>query len=499
MPPVTQLHDLTALEQAAAVRAGEVRPTELVEHYLARIAAHDAGLGAFVTVTAERALRAAAGAERAAAPRRRPAPAARRADRDQGPEQHRRRPDHVRLAGDGRLRAPVDDAVVEQLAAAGTISLGKTNTPEFGFPCYTENALAGPARCAVGPRPASAGGSSGGAAVAVAAGLRAVRAGQRRRRLDPHPGEHLRAGRHQADPRPGQQRAPRRGRHRVRPQRSDRPHRRATRPRCSTRWPGRCPATRLGAPAAGRRDLPRVRRPAARHGCGSAASSSRPSPASASSPRWRRRSTTPRRCSQDLGHDVEDVPPGLVGPEVLPVLRARVGAVGHHAAGAARAGRRPAPADPRAAGARPGDVGAGGDGGAGRAAAVRPPLRPGDGRLRRPAGAGLHDDAPAAGLVRATATAPRTSSGRSATPRSPRSTTSPASRRSACRCTGRRTDLPVGTMLVGPPGRRGDADRAVRRSSRTPGRGRTATRPGGTTGHAATRGGRRCERNRWSR
>ena len=34
-----------------------------------------------------------------------------------------------------------------KLAAAGTISVGKTNTPEFGFPCYTDNDLAGPARC----------------------------------------------------------------------------------------------------------------------------------------------------------------------------------------------------------------------------------------------------------------------------------------------------------------------------------------------------------------
>jgi amidase len=64
----------------------------------------------------------------------------------------------------------VDDAVVTKLAAAGTISLGKTNTPEFGFPCYTDNDLVGPARC---PWDLTrlAGGSSGGAAVAVAAGL----------------------------------------------------------------------------------------------------------------------------------------------------------------------------------------------------------------------------------------------------------------------------------------------------------------------------------------
>src|SRR4051812_1190034 len=62
-PSVTQLHDLTALEQAAAVRTGEVSPTELVEHSLARIEALDAGLGAFITVTPGRALDAAAGAE----------------------------------------------------------------------------------------------------------------------------------------------------------------------------------------------------------------------------------------------------------------------------------------------------------------------------------------------------------------------------------------------------------------------------------------------------
>ena len=61
----TQLHDLTALEQAAAVRAGEVSPTELVQHCLTRIEALDAELGAFLTVPPERALAAAAVADRA--------------------------------------------------------------------------------------------------------------------------------------------------------------------------------------------------------------------------------------------------------------------------------------------------------------------------------------------------------------------------------------------------------------------------------------------------
>ena len=51
---MAELHDLTALEQGAAIAAGEVSSAELVEHYLARIAEKD-DVGAFVTVTAEQA------------------------------------------------------------------------------------------------------------------------------------------------------------------------------------------------------------------------------------------------------------------------------------------------------------------------------------------------------------------------------------------------------------------------------------------------------------
>src|SRR3954453_291208 len=173
-PSVTQLHDLTALQQAAAVRAGEVSPTELVEHSLARIEALDAKLGAFITVTPERALEAAGRAESLV----------------------RRGGDHAGelppllgvptaikdLNNTAGIRTTfgstvmtdfvpdADDAVVVKLAAAGTISLGKTNTPEFGFPCYTDNGLVGPARCPWDPS-RLAGGSSGGAAVAVASGM----------------------------------------------------------------------------------------------------------------------------------------------------------------------------------------------------------------------------------------------------------------------------------------------------------------------------------------
>ena len=88
---VSELHDLTALEQGDAVRRGEVSPRELVDHYLGR--ADD--VGAFVTRTPELAR------ERADAllPRaRRRGPAVRRTDRDQGPQPDRRRPHDVRLA-----------------------------------------------------------------------------------------------------------------------------------------------------------------------------------------------------------------------------------------------------------------------------------------------------------------------------------------------------------------------------------------------------------------
>ncbi|MFD2093228.1 amidase [Blastococcus deserti] len=167
---MTRLHDLTALEQAAAVRAREVSPTELVEHSLARIDALDAGLGAFLTVTPERALAAAAGAEELlrAGGELPPLLGVPTAIKDLNNTAGVRTTFGSRVMAD--FVPQVDDAVVTKLAAAGTISLGKTNTPEFGYPCYTDNDLAGPARC---PWDTSrlAGGSSGGAAVAVAAGM----------------------------------------------------------------------------------------------------------------------------------------------------------------------------------------------------------------------------------------------------------------------------------------------------------------------------------------
>jgi amidase len=139
---VADLHELTALEQAAVVRRREVSPSELVEHHLGRVEERSTQLGAFVTVTADRAMDAARAADLLVT----------RADPGELPPLlgvPTAIKDLTMTAGIrttfgsaiyARYIPPVDDDVVGFLAAAGTISLGKTSTPEFGLCCYTEPA-----------------------------------------------------------------------------------------------------------------------------------------------------------------------------------------------------------------------------------------------------------------------------------------------------------------------------------------------------------------------
>jgi amidase len=168
---VFELHHLSAQEQWDWLQRGEITPTELTEHYLARIerldGGSDGGLGAFVTVTADAALERAR-IQTAEGPGPAPLWGLPFADKDL-----------VDRAGvptgyGSRLTRgyvpEVSDELVQVLDDAGGISLGKTNAPEFGLPSYTESLVAPPAR---DPYDVSlgAGGSSGGAAVAVAAGM----------------------------------------------------------------------------------------------------------------------------------------------------------------------------------------------------------------------------------------------------------------------------------------------------------------------------------------
>lgn len=162
-----ELHHLTAQEQWDWLQRGEVTPLELTTHYLERIARLDGELGAFITVTADAALERAREVE-TAVPRSAPLWGLPFADKDLVQRKGVRTTFGSRLTAD--FVPEVSDELVTVLDAAGGVSLGKTNTPEFGLPSYTENLVAPPARnpydLALG-----AGGSSGGAAVAVAAGL----------------------------------------------------------------------------------------------------------------------------------------------------------------------------------------------------------------------------------------------------------------------------------------------------------------------------------------
>ncbi|MGN6794598.1 MAG: amidase family protein, partial [Streptosporangiaceae bacterium] len=166
---MTELHDLTALEQAAAIRAGEVSPVELTEHYLDRIDRLDARLGAFMTVTADGGMKAAKAAEDLVRTSRRdhvilpPLTGVPTAIKDLTPTAGVRTTYGSRAFGSHVPDA--DGHVVAALRGAGTICLGKTNTPEFGLGPYTDNDLAGPARTPW-DLTRSAGGSSGGAGAA---------------------------------------------------------------------------------------------------------------------------------------------------------------------------------------------------------------------------------------------------------------------------------------------------------------------------------------------
>ncbi len=159
--------DLTAKNLARAIAKGELSSHDAVEAHLARIPEQDSRLAAFVTVDAEGARRAADICDAAAAP--------------VGPLHGvpvgiKDLTDTAGLAttyGSVLFRDHVpteDDLVVARLRRAGAIILGKTNTPEFGFGALCTNKLCGPTRNPFDPALTS-GGSSGGSAVAVAAGM----------------------------------------------------------------------------------------------------------------------------------------------------------------------------------------------------------------------------------------------------------------------------------------------------------------------------------------
>jgi amidase len=156
----------SAVEQARLVRSGDVSSVELVELYLERIERLDPELNAFVTVCADEALAVATATDSTPgdAPFRGVPIAVKDLTATAG----------IRTTYSSRAYADhvpdFDTAVVRRLRDAGFVIVGKSNAPEFGTVAFTESELNGATRNPWN-RQLTPGGSSGGAAAALAAGL----------------------------------------------------------------------------------------------------------------------------------------------------------------------------------------------------------------------------------------------------------------------------------------------------------------------------------------
>src|ERR671937_140107 len=159
---------LSALDQARLVRERALSAVELVEEYLGRIEQLDPQLNAYVTVCGDDALAAAQ------APVDGPFSGVPTPIKDLVDTAGIRTTYSCKAFADN---VPAEDAeLARRIRAAGFIVLGKSNTPEFGTTAITESDLNGICR---NPWDASRtpGGSSGGAAAAVAAGLAPIAQG----------------------------------------------------------------------------------------------------------------------------------------------------------------------------------------------------------------------------------------------------------------------------------------------------------------------------------
>ncbi len=182
-PQQPPLCERSATRLAADIRAGTTTATEAVEAYLTRIDEKNDTLCAYLTVIEESAREAARAADAA------------RVETDSETNTTEIGPLHGVPVALKDLRAAKQDVrhtfgsklfathqsertavIVERLEAAGAIVLGKTNVPEFGHKIVTQNELGRSTASPVDPS-LNAGGSSGGSAAAVGAGLAALATG----------------------------------------------------------------------------------------------------------------------------------------------------------------------------------------------------------------------------------------------------------------------------------------------------------------------------------
>jgi len=167
---------MSALELAKLIRTRKLSARALVEAHLKRIEQINPKVNAIVTLVPELAIEAAAKADEMQARKEKLGPL-------HGlPVAHKDLLETrgIRTTFGSRLfrdYVPLeDDIVVERMRRAGAITIGKTNTPEFGAGSQTFNTVFGATRNPY-KLTRTCGGSSGGAAVALAAGLVPVASG----------------------------------------------------------------------------------------------------------------------------------------------------------------------------------------------------------------------------------------------------------------------------------------------------------------------------------
>lgn len=161
----------TVIEVAEAVRKGETKAVEVLDVCLAAIDEHNERLNAFVIVDEELARRAAAAVDETVASGRDPGPLAGVPMGVKDLEDCAGLPtSHGSLLYKDRQPVERDSIHVARLRAAGAVPVGKTAAPEFGTVAFTSTKAWGTTRNPwdVTRTP---GGSSGGSAAAVAAGL----------------------------------------------------------------------------------------------------------------------------------------------------------------------------------------------------------------------------------------------------------------------------------------------------------------------------------------
>ena len=171
MKPIWQM---SAVETAAETRSGRLSCAEVMEAHCERFEAVNPGLNAVTVDLRDRAIEAARARDEAlrggapAGPLH-GVPVTIKENVDQAGEAT---PNGV--AGLAGVIAPDDSPVARNLERAGAVIIGRTNTPEYSFRAFTDNPLRGLTRNPWSPEGVTCGGSSGGAAASVAAGVGAV-------------------------------------------------------------------------------------------------------------------------------------------------------------------------------------------------------------------------------------------------------------------------------------------------------------------------------------